>query len=103
MTADAKYYLLNKDNLTQPIQIHLSKKQKTFSQYCSAFLEFGLNVEHLEKNARIIAYVFRKLHTVKDAVWEMSKKSCFRRPYGKQDGARAETLLKSPRKLYYLY
>ena len=30
LTADDKYYLLNKDNLTQPIQMQLSQKQKWF-------------------------------------------------------------------------
>ena len=31
VTADDKYSLLNRDNLTQPIQIHLSQKEKIFS------------------------------------------------------------------------
>ena len=30
-TADDKYSLLNSDNLTQPIKMQLSRKQKTFS------------------------------------------------------------------------
>ena len=30
-TADDKYSLLNRDNLTQPIQMQLSQEQKTFS------------------------------------------------------------------------
>ena len=29
-TQNAKHYLLNGDNLTQPIQLQLSQKQKTF-------------------------------------------------------------------------
>ena len=33
LTADDKHYLLNRDNLTQPIQMQLSQKQKTFSQF----------------------------------------------------------------------
>ena len=33
MTADDKYSLLNRDNLTQPIRTQLSQKQKAFSQY----------------------------------------------------------------------
>ena len=32
LTADDKHYLLNSDNLTPPIQMQLSQKQKTFSQ-----------------------------------------------------------------------
>ena len=31
-TADDKYSLLNRDNLTQPIQMQLTKKLKTFSR-----------------------------------------------------------------------
>ena len=47
--ADEKHYLLNRDNLTQPIQIQLSQKQKTFSQFFFAFLESMLNFKHLPK------------------------------------------------------
>ena len=34
---DEKHYLLHRDNLTQPILIQLSRKQKTFSQFFLAF------------------------------------------------------------------
>ena len=37
LTVDDKDYLVNRDNLTQPIQIQLSQKQKTFSNH---FLHF---------------------------------------------------------------
>ena len=33
LTADQKHYLLNRDNLTQPIHRQLSQKQKTFSRF----------------------------------------------------------------------
>ena len=46
---DAKYSLLYRDNLTQPIHILLSQKQKTFSQFFSAFLKSTLNFEHSRK------------------------------------------------------
>ena len=49
LTADDKYSLLNRGNLTQPIQILLSQKQKTFSQFFSAFLKSTLNFEHFQK------------------------------------------------------
>ena len=39
LTDDDKYCLLYRDNLTQPIQILLSPKQKTFSKFFSAFLK----------------------------------------------------------------
>ena len=37
LSADGKYSLLNRDNLTQSIQMQLSRKQKTFSDF---FLHF---------------------------------------------------------------
>ena len=49
LTLDDKHYLLNRDNLTQPIQIQLSQKQKTFSEFFFAFLKSILNFKHLPK------------------------------------------------------
>ena len=46
LTADDKYSLLNRGNLTQPIQILVSKKQNTFCQFLSEFMESKLNIEH---------------------------------------------------------
>ena len=49
LTVDEKNYLLNGDNLTKPIQMQLSEKQKTFSQFFFAFLKSILNFKHLPK------------------------------------------------------
>ena len=49
LSADGKYSLLNRDNLTQPIQMQVSRKQKTFSQFFAAFLKSILNFEHFQK------------------------------------------------------
>ena len=49
LTADDKHYLLNRDNLTEPIQMQLSQKQKTFYQLFFAFLKSILNFEHFPK------------------------------------------------------
>ena len=49
MTADDKYSLLNRDNLTQPIPTQLSQKQKAFFQFFVAFSKSTLNFEHLQK------------------------------------------------------
>ena len=43
LTADDKHYLLNRNNLTPPIQMQLSQKQKTFSQVFFGFLKAILN------------------------------------------------------------
>ena len=49
MTADDKYYLLNRDNLRQPIPTQLSRKQKAFSEFFLAFSESALTCKHFEK------------------------------------------------------
>ena len=49
LTPDGKYPLLNRDKLTQPLQILLCQKQKTFSQSFSQFLKSTLNFEQMQK------------------------------------------------------
>ena len=49
LTTDDKYYLLNRENLRQPIQIQLYWKEKTFSQFDSAFSKARLNFQHFQK------------------------------------------------------
>ena len=49
LTVNDKHYQLNRGNLTQPIQMQLSEKQKTFSQFFFAFLKSILNFKHLPK------------------------------------------------------
>ena len=49
LIVNEKYYPLNRDNLTQPIQMQLSQQEKTFFQFFLAFLESILNFKHLRK------------------------------------------------------
>ena len=49
MTADDKYCLPNSEDLPQPIQMDLSKKSKTFSEFFTVFLETTSNFPHVEK------------------------------------------------------
>ena len=49
LAADDKYPVLNKDNLTIPIQMQLSQKQKSVSQFLAAFLKSMLNFKNFEK------------------------------------------------------
>ena len=49
LTDDEKYSLLYRENLMQAIQILLSEKRKTFSEFFSAFLKSTLNFEHFQK------------------------------------------------------
>ena len=43
LTVNDKHYHLNRDNLTQAIQISLPQKQKTFSEFFVAFFKSILN------------------------------------------------------------
>ena len=48
LTVNDKHYLLNRDNLTQTIQIQLSQKKKTFFQFFFfTFLKSILHFKHL--------------------------------------------------------
>ena len=52
MTANDKYSLLNRDNLTQPIHMQLSQKQKNFSDFFFFFFAFSkarLNFKPFQK------------------------------------------------------
>ena len=49
LTDDEKYSLLYRENLTQPIQILLSEKRKTFSKLSSEILKPTLSFEHFQK------------------------------------------------------
>ena len=49
LAADEKYAVLNRDNLTIPIQMQLSQKQKNFDEFFGAFLKSRLNFEYIEK------------------------------------------------------
>ena len=50
LAADEKYTALNRDNLTILIQMPLSHKKITFSQFFAPFMKSGLNFEHFDKN-----------------------------------------------------
>ena len=75
------------------IQIHLSQKQKIFSQFSCAFFESALNFEHFGKKMTLIAYVFPKLPNTKNVLRQMSKTSRFREPIDRRHGKRAEALI----------
>ena len=49
LTPDDKYSLLNRQSLTKPIQMNLSQKQESFSEFSFVFSKFTLNFENFEK------------------------------------------------------
>ena len=79
----------------QTIQMHLSQKQKSFSEIFCAFFESALSLEHFQKKMTLIAYVFPKLPTTKNVLREMSKSSRFRELVDRRHGKWAEALIQS--------
>ena len=75
------------------IQIHLSQKEKIFSEFFSAFFESALNSEHFQKKMTLIAYVFPQLPTTKNVLRQMSKSSRFRERLDKRHSKWAEALI----------
>ena len=68
LTTNDKHYLVNRENLTQPIQKPLPQKQKTFSEFFLAFLKSILNFKHLSKKMTQIADVFPDIPPPKNMV-----------------------------------
>ena len=58
LNADHLYFLLNRENLRQPIQMQISQIQKIFP-----ILKYKLNFEHFQKTTTLIADAFVKLRT----------------------------------------
>ena len=48
LAASDKYPVLNRENLTITIEMQLSQKQNTFSEFFSGFIKCSLNLEHFE-------------------------------------------------------
>ena len=98
------YSLLNRDNLTERIQILISQKQKAFLNFIFAFLKSRLNSEHFHKRDDTHGDVFPKLRTPKNLVRKLSKKSLLRGPVEGQHDEWAQTLLKYERQhLRHMY
>ena len=68
LTDKDKYCFLYRDNLRQPIQILLSHKEKTFSQFFCPFLKANLNFVDFRKKMTLIADVFPKLASPKKVI-----------------------------------
>ena len=49
LTLDENYFLCNRKNLRQPIQIKLSKKINIFSEFFTGFQKFTFNIKFFEK------------------------------------------------------
>ena len=61
LAADERYPFLNRDNLTIPIQMQFSQKEKTFLRFLGALLKSRLNFKYFETKITLIDFVFPKL------------------------------------------
>ena len=75
LTADDKFSLLSRDNLTQPIQMQLSKKQRAFLLFFSEFLNSRSNSEHFDK--KMPSYL---MYFIKYGLWKTWLDKCLKRP-----------------------
>ena len=94
LAADEKYPVLNRDNLTIPIQMQLSQKQKTISSLFAKFSKSRLNFKHFESKGYPYRFSIFEVTESEKVVKEISKKFPFRRCFDKQNGKRAQTLFK---------
>ena len=65
LTTNENYPVVNRGNLTIPIQMHLSQKQNSFSEFLGAFSKSKLNFKYFEKKMTLTDFVFPKLRTLK--------------------------------------
>ena len=49
LCVDGKYFVLDRDNLTQRCHIQLYQKEKNFSQFFSSFLKYCLNLQSFQE------------------------------------------------------
>ena len=68
LTVTDKHYVLNRDNLGQSIQVQLSEKQNTFSEFFFAFLKSILNLNIWQKKMTLVADVFLEISAPKNMV-----------------------------------
>ena len=104
LTPDDKYFLCNSPNLSQPIQIQLSKKKKGFSQLFAQFLKSASNFEQFEKITSLIGYLLPKLQTLKNLVRPMSKQPRYTTPFDSHSVKDFYTLANCARQhLYHIF
>ena len=66
LTGDEKHYLLNRDNLTQPIEMQLYQNKKLFLNIFLAFLKSIFSFKHFPKKMTLINDVFPEILAPKD-------------------------------------
>ena len=88
-------------NFLQQLQTPLSQKPKTFSGIFIPFLKCAWKLEHFEKKDECISLIISEIIVPKEVATEMSRRSCFRTPFGNQRINWFQTPLKVARHHYY--
>ena len=101
LTSDGKYFVQGCENLQLPIQMQLSEKPQTFSEFFIFFLLSTSKFKHFEKNMMVIANVLPKWQTVKIFVRKLSKEHRFRIVFGSQHVKASQMLEESPWERFY--
>ena len=83
LAANEKSPVLNKENLTIPIQMELYQKQKNFWEFFAAFLRSYQNFERFEKKDDLHSFCIFEITDSKNVIRYMLIKSCFRGPFEK--------------------
>ena len=78
LSADGKYPVQYFENVQLLIQMEISGKRKTFSDFLFHFCNLQQILNILKKKMMVLANVFRKLQTLKNFVIPLSKKRRFR-------------------------
>ena len=68
MAADEKYPVVNRDNLTIPIQMQLFQKQNTFPQFFASFVKSRLNFKYFENKDDPHRFCISEITTSKNVV-----------------------------------
>ena len=68
LAADEKYSILIRKNITIPIQMHLSEKQKTFSEFLAALLKSRLNFKHFDRKGDTHSFSISEVTDSKNVV-----------------------------------
>ena len=72
-----------------------------FSQCFAVFVKFALNFQYFIRKMTLIAYVFRKLQTVKEVVRQISKEHRFRTTFKCKHAKGSQTIVKSASQHFY--
>ena len=97
LTADDKYSCRKKQNFRQQFQTLLPQKRKILSGFFIHFLKCARKWEHFEKKDECLSLIISEIIVPKEVATEMSRRSCFRTPFGNQRVNGFQTPLKVAR------